>query len=328
MAVEPTCHLGPFAFTVANGTPRAISRDGARRWVRMGRITRRPAMQDVGPDLATWRLEGILFPGEHGRQTTMDELYALMEQAEPLMFTRGDGKVFGKVVIMRLNESRELMEFGGLARRIPFTIELQEYGDDQFAAEGSPLDFLYGPNAPTILENIPDLVSGGFATWGDAPASWNPGADFDISPTGMMSNVFATANAAPVAAARAAGLADGQTANLISGITQEGTIANLPGVLGGLGVGVEQMLPLQSDGWLGLGVRAAGLIEAAASGDAGPAIGTALQALRPAAAPVLADIFGADAPGAQGLLNNLGTLSDILNVDPLITERVTELLRP
>lgn len=327
MAVEPTAFLGPFAFTVENGTPQSIARDGARRWVRMGRITRKPTMQDVGPDLATWRLEGTLFPGEHGRQATMDELYALMDEAEPQMFTRGDGKVLGKVVIMRLNESRQLMEFGGLARRIPFTIELQEYGEDQFAAEGSPLDFLFGPNAPNILENLPDLVSGGFADWGN-PASWDPGPDFDISATGFMADVFSPAVAPTVGAARAAGIADGQMANIISGVKQEGAIGNLPGVMGGMGVGVEQILPTASDGWLGIGVRAAGLIEAAAGGNAGPAIGTALQALRPAAAHVIGDIFGADAAGVRGLLNNAGTLADILNVDPLITERVTELLRP
>ena len=71
---RPLFQLGSFQFDLPNGVPQTLDRTAEYRWEVQDRLLRDPAAQFMGPGSQQITLDGVLFPGFSGRQTTMETL--------------------------------------------------------------------------------------------------------------------------------------------------------------------------------------------------------------------------------------------------------------
>ena len=141
---SPLFQLGTFQFDLPNGVPQSLDRTAAYRWEEQGRLLRDPAQQFLGPGTQEITLEGNLFPGFTGKQTTMETLREEAAKGEPQMFTDGLGRVYGKWGVKQIREGLDTFAPGGGARRINFTVSLVKYAEDNPGQAASPFSMNLG----------------------------------------------------------------------------------------------------------------------------------------------------------------------------------------
>lgn len=314
MTSSPILQLGSFQFTLQAGTPQTLERVAEYRWEGQERILREPAHQFVGPGSQEITLDGILYPGFSGSQSTMETLRTLAAKGEPQMLTDGLGRVLGKWAITRVREGQGTFAPGGAPRRIDFSLTLARYGEDNPGTAASPLSVNLGSNLPTLVSGLTGPLAVG------AEAFSGSGSPFDV-------NRWATSatNAATATAAQGAGFSLGQLANIARSVGNGDYVSATLRAFGLAGLSVDQ-----GNVWQQLGVNAAGMVQAMAQGKGAPSMAVALEALRPAAYQTLQQL-GGGIGGAQGLRNlvrDAATIVTSLDVDPHLTNAVRQLLYP
>lgn len=295
--------LGSFQFNLQEGSPNTVDRQLAWRWPQQDRLARKPARQFLGPDLDALTLDGILYPGHTGKQKTIDDLKAIADEGKPLPFTDGLGRVYPRMVILTIRESREVLMDNGAARRIKFTITIAEYGEDG------------GPGASGFL-NVPPGLDSYIGSITKSIAGLTPfqgaGSPFDLTTLTSGSGLAGFFDGA-----LGAGFSPGQ----LGGVAQlVGGGANVPGALGALGL--NALDSIQSAALGAVGVSAQGLLNAALQGQAPAAASIALGALQGAGQQILGDIGGAATSQLTSLVQQAGTAIPLLNVDPAVTQRL------
>lgn len=299
--------LGSFQFSLTNGSPENVSRTIAWSWPEQGRILRKPALQYLGPESTSINLSGVLYPGHTGKQATIDDIAEVANTGEPQQLSDGLGRVYGRFSILSLKEDRGVLMDTGAARRIAFTIELAEYGEDNPGERGSPLSASYS-GAPSDLAR--QVASATTAFTGDASA-------FDLT-----SWIFGGTTAATTAGdAMAAGYSSNQL-GAIAGVVQND--AALPGVLSSFGIG--GLSSAQSGGWSSLGIDPAKILESVSAGTGATSMGLLLDPLKTAGGSALGAIGGSTLDSLTKILDQSSTLGVILDVDPVVTSSVRSLL--
>jgi len=317
-STTPLYQLGDFQFSLLNGAPQTLDWDASYRWEEQGRLLRDPAQQFLGPGAQDITMEGVLYPGFSGRQGTVEELRAIARAGKPLMLSDGLGRIYGKWAIKQLREGRGVFAPGGAARQITFSVQLVYYADDNPGLAASPLSV-----APALG------AAAGFVAQG----LQLPAGALDFTGFGSSFGLVDWTQKSPFQAltqqATQAGFGLGQLASIAqTGIRLAGQISSgdyvgaALGTMGVLGINVDQ-----NDAWAQIGINAANLAQAYATGNGPTGMAIALEAASLVGAPALQASGLAkpeDLQSVSTLLDSTATLGEILKVDP----KVTDTLRP
>jgi phage protein U len=305
---RPLYQLGDFQFDLPNGAPQTLDWDASYRWEEQGRLLRDPAQQFVGPGSQTITLDGVLFPGFSGRQSTMEQLRGIAREGEPLMLTDGMGKVYGKWAIKSLREGKGVFMDNGAARQIQFSVQLVFYGEDNPGEAASPFSMDLGSG---FIGSLTQNLSGvNFTGTGSAfgALDWSQASQFQGLTQQAMQSGFSLGQLASIASTGASIATQVASGNYVSAAL---------GTFGMLGIPVDQ-----NDAWTQIGINAAGLAQSYATGNGPTGMALALQAATLAGGPALVEsgiVAPADAPAISSLLQSTATLATILEVDPQIT---------
>lgn len=303
---RPLFQLGSFQFDLPNGVPQTLDRTAEYRWEVQDRLLRDPAAQFLGPGSQEITLDGVLFPGFSGRQSTMEILRELAAKGEPQMLSDGLGKVYGKWAIRRVQEGLGTFAPGGGARQISFNISLVRYVEDNPGEAASPLSMnnasSYAGVTSNALSGLTPLTGGGSVF---AAMDWASNPQFSVA-----SN-----------AARSAGFSLGQLATIAKSIANNDYVGAALGAFGIAGLTIDQ-----SNVWADLGIDAAGILQNMAQGRGAPTTAVLLETLRPASYQTLQQLAGGigGANGLRSMVRDLATISTILDVDPHITAAVRQ----
>lgn len=301
---RPLFQLGSFQFDLPNGVPQTLDRTAEYRWESQDRLLRDPALQFLGPGGQEITLEGQLFPGFSGRQSTMETLRELAAQGQPQMLTDGLGRVFGKWAIRGIREGLGTFAPGGGARQITFGVSLTRYVEDNPGEAASPLALAFKSTAKLGLDaTLPSFIEGGSAFDATAWARTNPAA----------------------IAAKGAGFSLGQLATITRSIANQDFVGAALRAFG-----LDPLSTAQQNVWAGLGISAAQMAQQMALGRGAPAMSVALGALQPATSSMLTTL-GGSAGGAAALssmVRDTATIATMLDVDPVITDAVRQAVQP
>jgi hypothetical protein len=297
--------LGEFQFTLANGAPQTLERTADYRWEVQERLLRQPSAQFLGPGEQSITLDGTLYPGFTGKQSTMQQLRDMAEQGEPFMLTDGLGRVHGKWALRRVREGQSTFMANGAARAITFSLELTRYGEDNPGAAAAPGSVAAISLAGAALPAVADL--GQFTGAGSAAA------------------LVQQVPAAVTQAAKGAGFSIGQLATIAGSIGSGDYVGATLGAFGLAGLSIPQQ-----GTWGQLGIAGLQMVQQMALGRGDAAMSIALEALRPATGAMLSTLGGSTENGqALGrLIANAGTVAAMLDVDPFITQSVRQLVQP
>lgn len=301
---RPLFQLGSFQFDLPNGVPQTLDRTAEYRWELQDRLLRDPAAQFLGPGSQQITLDGVLFPGFSGRQSTMETIRELAARGEPQMLTDGLGRVYGKWAIRSIQEGLGTFAPGGGARQISFNISLVRYVEDSPGEAASPLALAFNSTAS-------------FGLGSELPAFSGSGSAFDAA-AWAKTNPMATT-------ARGAGFSIGQLAVIARSVANQDAVGAALGAFG-----ISPLTTAQQNVWAGLGISAAQLAQQALLGRGAPSMSVALQALRPATTTMLNTLGGGTAGGLAlaDLVRSTATISTMLDVDPFITDVVRQAVQP
>ena len=122
--------LGDYRFSIDTAAHKTLQRSSKYRWQSQNRAGRKPALQYLGPDSDTIKLDGEILPHFRGG---LGQVATMREQAgkgEPLILTDSDGNIWGKWCVVTVDETWNILTQDGKPRSIGFSLSLQEYGDD------------------------------------------------------------------------------------------------------------------------------------------------------------------------------------------------------
>jgi phage protein U len=307
---RPLFQLGSFQFDLPNGVPQSLNRTAEYRWEVQDRLLRDPAAQFLGPGSQEITLDGVLFPGFSGRQSTMETLRELAAKGEPQMLTDGLGKVYGKWAIRSVQEGLGTFAPGGGARQISFNISLLRYVEDNPGEAASPLSMnnasSYAGVTSNALAGLSPLTSADSAF---AALDWATNPQFSAVST----------------AAQSGGLGLGQLAAISRSIVNQDYVGAALNAFG-----LSSLSSGQQGVWAQLGVNAAQLAQQWALGRGGEAMSVALDALRPATSAMLTTLGGSanGAAALASLIQDAATITTLLDVDPMITDAVRQVVQP
>ena len=312
---RPLFQLGSFQFDLPNGAPQTLDWNADYRWEEQGRILRDPAQQFVGPGSQTITLDGVLYPGFSGRQNTMEQLRTIAREGQPLMFTDGLGKVYGKWAIKQLREGKGVFAPGGGARQIAFTISLVFYGEDNPGQAASPLSV----QPAGALAGLTTAASqaANFTGIGSAfgALDWSQAAAFQGLTQEATASGFSLGQLAGIASTGA------RIASEVSSGSYVTTALNTFGLAG---------IPVAQHGaWAQLGINAAQLAQSYLDGNGPTGMSLALDAAAVAGAPALQQlgiVEQGDLAAVGSLLSSAATVSELLRVDPKTTAALQPLI--
>ncbi len=122
--------LGPHIFEIAPLNYQKLQKKSAFRHAEMARLAREPARQFVGPGSATVSISGLMFPDSLGGYEEYRAVERTARTGRPLMMVGGTGLVFGRVVILSVSETHQVIGARGAPAKLEFSIEVASYGDD------------------------------------------------------------------------------------------------------------------------------------------------------------------------------------------------------
>lgn len=299
---RPLFQLGSFQFDLANGVPQTLDRTADYRWDVQERLLRDPATQFLGPGSQEITLDGVLYPGFSGRQTTMETLRELAAKGEPQMLTDGLGKVYGKWAIRRVQEGLSTFAPGGGARQISFGISLVRYSEDNPGEAASPLSMSNASYATKGAEGFPSLTGQDSAF---KAVDWAKNPQYSVAST----------------QAQKGGLNLGQLASISRSIANQDYVGAALNAFG-----MNNLSSGQQGVWTQLGLSAAQMAQEWAQGRGAPTMAVALDALRPATTSMLNTLGGSPENGSAlaSMIRDAATLGTLLDVDPKITDAVRQ----
>ena len=297
--------FGEFQFNLQDGAPDDLSRDLQWRWPSQGRILRKPALQFMGPGSDRITLAGVLYPGSTGRQSTIDQLRQIGDLGEPQMLVDGLGRVYGRYALIGIQETRSVLMDNGAARKIEFDVTLLEYGEDTDEAFPGVNQAVNPTFLNQVMEGMESINFNGDGSGFDL-SSWTslPGFQVDLS----------TLDAAgfSIPQATVIGQAVGDPAQVLPSLEPFG-----------VGAPLSQS---RREAWEAAGISPEALVQAMQDGYGAPATSVGLDALQVGGTDIITELGGTAFPGVSSMVNQAGTLSPILNVDPAITSGIRSAL--
>ncbi len=122
--------LGDFRFGLDTAAYDQLTRSDTYRWQTQNRLGRKPSQQYLGEGETTIEFSGFILPHFKGGLGQIDAMRTEAGKGEKLRMVDSKGINRGHFVIKRINETQSQPISTGQPRRIEFSIELADYGDD------------------------------------------------------------------------------------------------------------------------------------------------------------------------------------------------------
>jgi len=122
--------LGSYRFAIETSAYQQLQRTISYRWQAQDRINNDPAMQFVGPGAEQINLEGVIYPDFRGGLGQIEGMKDSADRGEPLLLVDGLGQIWGRWVILQIEETREVFLKNGVPRKISFRLSISRYGED------------------------------------------------------------------------------------------------------------------------------------------------------------------------------------------------------
>ena len=122
--------LGSYRFALETSAYQQLQRTISYRWQAQDRINNDPAMQFVGPGAEQINLEGVIYPDFRGGLGQIEDMKDSADNGEPLLLVDGLGQIWGRWVILQIEETREVFLKNGVPRKISFRLSISRYGED------------------------------------------------------------------------------------------------------------------------------------------------------------------------------------------------------
>lgn len=121
--------MGEYRFAVSAAAYEELAHTASWRWPAQERIGAPPARQYLGPGEEEISLRGTIYPAHRGGLGQIDAMRAEAGRGRPLMLIDGDGRVWGKWCITRLEQTQRLFYAAGRPRKVEFRLTLVHYGE-------------------------------------------------------------------------------------------------------------------------------------------------------------------------------------------------------
>ncbi len=128
--------LGDYRFSVRTAAYAELTRAASFRWQAQQRLGAPPAQQYLGPGTEEISLRGTLYPRHKGGLEQVEAMRGEARRGRPLSLTGGDGSVWGRWCIVRMEETQRVFYADGRPRQVEFRLQLVRYGEDRPAPTG------------------------------------------------------------------------------------------------------------------------------------------------------------------------------------------------
>lgn len=165
--------LGGFVFGLNTAGFQQLDRRSSHDWAEQKRIGRKPAMQSTGPGADTISLQGVIYPHFRGGLGQVGAMRAMQGSAEPLALIyafESAGQYCGRWCIKEISEGRTVFFSNGAPRKIEFSLELVEYGEDADYSPGEELTDTVVPVAGGSAADAGAVLSASNAAAGEGAA--------------------------------------------------------------------------------------------------------------------------------------------------------------
>lgn len=165
--------LGGFVFGLNTAGFQQLDRRSSHDWAEQKRIGRKPAMQSTGPGADTISLQGVIYPHFRGGLGQVGAMRAMQGSAEPLALIyafESAGQYCGRWCIKEISEGRTVFFSNGAPRKIEFSLELVEYGEDADYTPGEELTDTVAPVAGGSAAEAGAVLSASNAAVGQGAA--------------------------------------------------------------------------------------------------------------------------------------------------------------
>jgi phage protein U len=121
--------LGAFTFRVDTAAYQQLTRATEYRWPGQERIGQANALQYTGPGADTITLTGVVYPQFRGGLSQIEDMRTEAAKGQPLLLVDGRGRIHGRWVIERVEETQDAFFIAGAPKRQRFTLQLRKYDD-------------------------------------------------------------------------------------------------------------------------------------------------------------------------------------------------------
>lgn len=122
--------LGDFRFSIDSAAYQSLRRSVEYRWAEIARVGTRPGRQFVGIGGEEIALAGVIYPAYRGGLGQVAEMRRLAGLGEPLLLVDGQGQIWGKFCISRVDEDQAVFFSDGTPKRQDFSLSLVHYGEE------------------------------------------------------------------------------------------------------------------------------------------------------------------------------------------------------
>lgn len=126
--------IGPFVFDLIQNV-EAYDGESNEDFARKDVVGARKPYEHVGPGDDKLTMIGRLFPGRLGGEGAVEALRGLQRAAAPQLVVRGDGKLLGWYLILRVRDRNEYLNGRGVPGHVELDIDLEAC--DQPSGAGS-----------------------------------------------------------------------------------------------------------------------------------------------------------------------------------------------
>lgn len=121
--------LGQFRFAMETAAYQDLKRKNDYRWPAQARLADRPTRQFVGLGDESIDINGIVYPHLAGGLGQIEQLREMSGRGEPMILADGLGFVWGRYVVLSLQEGRSFLLPDGRPRKQTLTLQLSHYGE-------------------------------------------------------------------------------------------------------------------------------------------------------------------------------------------------------
>ncbi len=123
----PQLMLGSYMFSLNTAAFQELNRKTEYRWVAVERHGQDDALQYTGPGQDTVDLPGVVYPSYRGGGGQITKLRALAAQAQPQSMIDGAGNVYGRWVVLGVDEKQSIFAAFGQPKKQEFTVRLRRF---------------------------------------------------------------------------------------------------------------------------------------------------------------------------------------------------------
>ncbi|MGN6659553.1 MAG: phage tail protein [Achromobacter mucicolens] len=127
----PMLLFGDFMFSLNSAAPQEINRSTSYNWPAQERVGQLAALQFTGPGEDTFELPGVIYPSYRGGLAQMDMLRIQAAKGLPQYLVDGQGNVYGRYVLERVEERRSTFSPLGIPLKIEFALYLKKFDCSQ-----------------------------------------------------------------------------------------------------------------------------------------------------------------------------------------------------